>query len=143
MRLGKIVAVSLLCLTLAAGAACNGDGNGAKPTATATPISSKVELTLADSGKELTLDVDDRVVITLDCDMTAGYHWHLIDYGDRSVLRKTKQQLLPPGDSDLYTYIYAFQAYGPGTSDIYMTYNRSPELDPVPADTFNLSVTVR
>ena len=143
MRMGKIVAVSLLCLALAAGAACG--GGGAEPTA--TPAGEAIHVGPADSGRELTLDVGDWLVATMECDVSAGYHWYLINVTNRSVLGHVSEEYIPwwetGADDRLSRRIWTFEAKTAGTSDIYMTYNRSPELDPVPADTFNLSVTVR
>ena len=147
MMMGKIAAISLLCLALAAGAACNGGGGAeptAKPTSIGIPAGETFHVGPDDTGKELTLDVGDVVVITLDCNMSAGYHWNLIDDGNRSVMKRIDFDLLMPTEpGELPTYIHTYQALHAGTSYVYFICNRSLELDPVPAKTLNLSVTVR
>ena len=80
----------------------------------------------------------------MESDNRAGYHWFLIDDGNRSVMRRIAfDMLLPEEAGGLYTYVHTYQAFKPGTSYIYMIYNRSLALDPVPAAVFNISVTVR
>ena len=143
MRIWKIAAVSLLCLALAAGAACNG-GGGSEPTATptATPTGETFEVGPDDTGKELTLDIGDRLVANMTCETECK--WHVRDYGDRNVLPRIDFYFWVPQHSPgFFAYVHTFKARKAGTSNLQMTYNCSPEGSPVIVDTFNLSVTVR
>jgi len=146
MRMAKAAAILLICVTLAAGAACGdgggGGGGGAKPTG--IPVGETFHVSPNDTGKELTLDVGDVVVMTLDCDISAGYHWYLLDEGNRSVMRRIAYEALLTRDpGELPAYVHTYQAHQAGSSYVHFVCNRSLELDPVPAATFNLSVTVR
>jgi hypothetical protein len=143
MRMGKIAAISLLCLALAA-AACDG-GGGAEPTATPTamPAGETFEVGPDDTGKELTLDIGDRLVANMTCEEKCI--WQFTDYGNRSVLPRIDFHflLLPKDPEYSYAYVHTFEARKAGTSDIRMKYNCSPEDVPIIVATFNLSVTVR
>jgi predicted secreted protein len=145
MRMGKIIVISLLCLTLAAGAACGDGGQQAQPTPTATPAGKTVHVGPADTGEELTLDVGDWLVATMTCE--TGYHWYMVTVSNRSVLGHVLEEYVPWWESDagdnLNRRIWTLEAKTAGTSDIYMVCNGSQGLDPVTAATFNLSVTVR
>ena len=149
MRMWKIAAVSLLCLVLAAGAACGGGGAEPTPTATVEPTSTPAGKTVHvgpdDTGREITLDIGDRLVATMTHE--TGYHWYLIEVSDRDVLGHVSQVYVPWWESDagdnLNRRVWTFEADTAGTCDIYIVCNASLGKDEVPLATFNLSVTVR
>jgi predicted secreted protein len=97
MRVKSTLAI-LLAAAVLAGAGCNGGGQQAQPTPTATPTAMEVWVTEDDAGTEIALRVGDSLIVALDSNPTTGFEWALVSISDESVLSKVHDEYVQPSD---------------------------------------------
>ena len=97
-------------------------------SAPAPPVTGKVEITAAESGKVVRAAVGNLVTITLQSNPSTGYNWELRDF-DYGVADFYKSETLPAdGGNVLFgapsKTVVTLQAVKPGTQDIKLVYRR-------------------
>jgi inhibitor of cysteine peptidase len=131
--MGRILAASLAAALLAA--ACAGSGSDVATT----------QLTAADSGSAIQVADGERIVISLEANPTTGYSWQQVPGLDGSVVTliseayeqdEAEPNMVGVGGTDVWTY----EAVGPGTTTIALTYVQAS--DPTAAESFTVNVTV-
>ena len=112
------------------------------PPAPATPIQS---LTEADAGRSIKLRVGDKLEVTLPGNPTTGFQWE-VGSVDTSVLKpigkpeyKSSSNALGSGGQ----FTFRFEAVAPGQTTLQLIYHRPFEKDTPPAQTFEVTVTVK
>lgn len=103
--------------------------------------------TVADSGKTVTVNAGDTVIIELAGNPTTGYSWTQTA-GDIAVLKPTADEPEYTSESTGMvgspgTFIFRWTAEAPGTTTIELGYRRPWETDIAPIETFSLTVDVR
>lgn len=129
LRLIVIVMVGLLC-------AC-----GAEPS----PVISTKHLTEADAGRSIELRVGDKLEVTLPGNPTTGFQWE-VSVGDTAILRPSGEPEFEPSSSAVGSggkITMHFEAVGTGQMRLTLIYHRPFEKDVPPAQTFEVTVTVR
>ena len=108
----------ILTLLIALAAACGDDANA----------TGSVNLTAEDNDGTVEVKVSDRIVITLESNVTTGFAWRLTTEPDVDVLelvdseyRSPETDLLGAGGDEIWT----FEATGEGTTSLELTYERS------------------
>jgi inhibitor of cysteine peptidase len=114
-RLG--IAGTLTALTALAIAGCSHDAEAAR----------SVRLTAEDSGRIIESTVSDRIVITLESNITTGFSWVMTAEPDAEVLelvdseyRAPETELVGAGGHEIWT----FRATGPGSTAVELRYER-------------------
>ncbi len=104
-------------------------------------------VTIADSGSTITLNVGDTLCILLSGDPSTGYAWY-VDSVDSTVLnrltlirkdQKANKSQKVGGPSPFY---FDYRAISPGHSAIRIVYKREWERDIPPARIFNLNLNI-
>ncbi|MFM8788553.1 MAG: protease inhibitor I42 family protein, partial [Chthoniobacterales bacterium] len=117
-----------------------------EPAAPAPPVSGKVEVTAAESGKVVRAAVGNLVVISLQSNPSTGYNWELrdFDYGVADFYKS--ETVAPEGGNVLFgaptKTIVTLQAVKPGSQDIKLVYRRSWEPPDQVAETFQFRLLV-
>jgi inhibitor of cysteine peptidase len=128
---------SLLLLATLALTACGSDAEPAEGGRT-------IELGAKDSGGTVTARPGDRIVITLESNVTTGYAWKLVTEPASEVLDLVDSEYVAP-DTDLVgaggEEVWTFVATGEGTTALAMSYQRSS--GETAGDPFDLTVLVQ
>ena len=110
------------------------------------PVTGKIEVTAADSGKIIHATVGNLIIITLKSDPGAGYNWelHNFDYGAADFY---SSETVPVGEGNVLVgapakTVLTLQAVQPGTQDIKLSYRRLWEPPDQVADTFAFRLEV-
>jgi len=117
-----------------------------EPAAPAPPVSGKVEVTAAESGKVVRAAVGNLIVIHLQSNPSTGYNWELrdFDYGVADFYKS--ETVAPEGGNVLFgaptKTIVTLQAVKPGSQDIKLVYRRSWEPPDQVAETFQFRLLV-
>ena len=117
-----------------------------EPAAPAPPVSGKVEVTAAESGKVVRAAVGNLIVISLQSNPSTGYNWELrdFDYGVADFYKS--ETVAPEGGNVLFgaptKTIVTLQAVKPGSQDIKLVYRRSWEPPDQVAETFQFRLLV-
>lgn len=151
MKESKTAIAIILGMFLVVSIACGGKSASPTPTLTTTPTptANEVNVDASYNGSDVTLAVDDLLVVTLDSNKTTGYSWNLSAISDTSVIAKagdteyinptpTDPPLMGQGGQEVWT----FEALAAGTATISMKYIRTWETEAEPAETFEITVTV-
>ncbi len=106
-----------------------------------------VALRAEDAGKEVTLQVGEKIQVTLDSNPTTGYQWDVEDV-DESVLKQqgdsvyraetSNPNIVGSGGEETFT----FEAVGTGTTTLKLIYHQPWEEGVEPAEVFTLRVVV-
>jgi len=131
LPLVAIVIVGLLC-------AC---GAAAAPV----PTPSTKRLTEADAGRSIELRAGDKLEVALPGNPTTGFQWD-VSVGDTAILRPSGEPEFEPSSSAVGgggTITLRFAAVGTGQMGLTLIYHRPFEKDVPPAQTFEVTVTVR
>jgi predicted secreted protein len=118
---------------------------GGTAAATSGDTSASLELTAADSGKQVAVDAGASFTVTLDSNPSTGFAWSISDITAEAVIddvgsefKDADNGMVGAGGQEVWT----FDALAEGTSTIEMQYSRSWETDVEPAETFTVTVVV-
>ena len=117
-----------------------------EPAAPAPPVSGKVEVTAAESGKVVRAAVGNLIVISLQSNPSTGYNWELrdFDYGVADFYKS--ETVAPEGGNVLFgaptKTIVTLQAVKPASQDIKLVYRRLWEPPDQVAETFQFRLLV-
>jgi inhibitor of cysteine peptidase len=105
-----------------------------------------VELTAEDRGREIRLQRNETLVITLDANPSTGYHWETSEI-DPGVLELTDDTFEPHRNRALRvgaagTQRLTFEPVADGTIHLSLAYRRPWEAEVEPANTFTVHITV-
>ena len=112
-----------------------------------SPKMTMQSLTSGDAGKVVNVPAGEEVMVTLESNITTGYSWtENATLSNGAVLRQTSHEYQPPaeaipgrGGQEVWT----FKALAAGTTTVSMEYKRPFEPNNPPANTFNVTVTVK
>jgi inhibitor of cysteine peptidase len=115
--------------------------------ACSSPAPEMQSLSSGDAGKVITAAAGSELTVTLEFNATAGYSWtENADMSQSGVLQQTSHKYQPPGEvipgwggQEVWT----FKALTAGTTIVSMEYKRPFEPNNPPANTFNVTVTVK
>ena len=112
--------------------------------ACAGPSDVKIDETA--NGTAVSLRAGQELIVTLKSNPTTGYDWQVDDL-DESVMKLTTQEFKPASDPNRLgapgQTEFQFQAAGAGTTSLRLIYVRPWEKGVEPADTFQVSITVK
>ena len=132
--LGLLVVASLLVLVLPACGPLNEDS-----------APKEVKLTEKDAGKSVAVANGGTLEVTLEGNPTTGYTWEVESVDDKVLKLESEPDF--EADSDAVgaggMMTLKFKAEGAGKTDLKLVYHRSWEEDEAPAETFEVSVTVK
>jgi inhibitor of cysteine peptidase len=114
-------------------------------TAAPAPTPSTRQLTEADAGRSIELRAGDKLEVTLPGNPTTGFQWD-VSVGDTAILRPSGEPEFAPSSSAVGgggTITLRFAAVGTGQMGLTLIYHRPFEKDVPPAQTFEVTVTVR
>ena len=117
------------------------------PMPTATPAHTTISTTAADSGKQITLNAGDSLIVTLDSNTgSTGFSWTNASISNASVIKEMSRTFKEP-DSKLMGAsgqdIWTFKTLEKGISTISMNYSKPWETGVEPAATFNVTIVVK
>ena len=108
----------------------------------------EVTFTGKDNGREITIQRDSVIVISLDSNLTTGYSW-VITSIDANIIRQIGEatfQHASPGSNKLLgaggVETFRFQVIHSGRSTLRLEYQRAWEDSATPADAFILTINV-
>jgi inhibitor of cysteine peptidase len=114
--------------------------------ASACNPSKSISLTAADAGKQVSIKVDEQVVITLDGNPSTGYTWESKDL-DTALFEQVGDTVFQSSNPGLVgsggTLTLTFRALKSGTSPLLLVYHRPWEVGIDPIATFEITVTVK
>ena len=102
-------------------------------------------LTEADAGSSSELRVGDKLEVTLPGSPTTGFQWE-IGSVDTSILRPTGEPEFKSSSDALGSggqFAFRFKAVAPGQTTLKLIYHRPFEKDTPPAQTFEVTATVK
>ena len=112
---------------------------------TPAPIPSTKRLTEADAGRSIELRAGDKLEVTLPGNPTTGFQWD-VSYGNTTILQPSGESKFEPPSSAIGhggQITLRFAAVGSGQTELKLIYHRPFEQDVPPAQTFEVTVTVR
>jgi len=112
---------------------------------TASPAGSTRQFTEADDGNSIELHVGDTLEVTLPGNPSTGFQWEISNAG-MAVLRSSGEPEFQSSRSALGStgkITLRFEAVMTGQMELKLIYHRPFEKDVPPAQTFELSVTVK
>lgn len=119
---------------------------GEDRTATAPPVSGKVELTAADAGKTVRAEVGNLIVITLQSNPSTGYNWELRDFDYGAAEFHNSETIAADSGNVLFgaptKTVVTLQAVKPGRQEIKLVYRRQWEPPDQVAETFQFRLEV-
>ena len=129
MKGSKLAVVLLLGILIVASIACGGK-----------------TVNESNSGSQIYLSVGETFVVKLASNPSTGYSWNLSAITNTSIINKTSNAYIPPsvqipGRGGQETW--KFQALSVGTATISMKYIQPWEPEAEPADTFEITVSVK
>lgn len=132
----KYANLAILCLLLASAVAA-----GTPPRNTAAKA---VTVSESDSGKKITLSVNQRLVVRLSSNPSTGYSWKMKNTGPKTLRMSAKPKFAGPNDNrpgSGGTMVYTFVGGTAGRAKLTFTYQRSWEKK-APAQTVKFDVKV-
>ena len=114
---------------------------------TQLPAPTTLTVTEKDAGQTVQLAVGGKLVVNLNGNVTTGYNWE-VRAVDAAVIKPTgssyKQNDAPPGMVGVPgVQSLAFVAVAPGQTTLQLAYSRPWEKGAAPAQTFQVSVSVK
>jgi inhibitor of cysteine peptidase len=116
--------------------ACGAEPSSAAPT---------TRLTEADAGRSIELRVGNILEVTLPGNPTTGFQWE-VGAGDSTILKLSGEPVFEPSSGALGgggQSTLRFQAIAAGQTPLKLIYHRPFEKDTPPAQTFEVTVTVK
>ncbi len=134
---GAFAAILMLC-----GAASDWE---AEPVATPSALGHAMRLDEHASGRKITLEKGEYVIVSLPANRTTGYSWNIATHTEPSVLKPVDSAYEVPANAKPGQggrQVYTFEAHNAGADEIYLVYMR-PWENADPARKFTLFVTVK
>lgn len=103
------------------------------------------QLTEADNGRLIELNVGDTLEITLPGNPTTGFQWE-VDSVDSAILRQVGESKFEPSNNAVGSggqVTFRFEAVGTGQTELKLIHHRLFEENVAPIQTFEVSVTVK
>ena len=104
-----------------------------------------IEVTGEDEGSTVEAAVGDTITLVLDSNATTGYAWHLTEDTDPDVIEVVSSDYELTDDPGLAggggEETWVFEAVGPGTTDVNLTYYFQDDADE-PTEDFGFTVVV-
>ncbi|MDP6420453.1 MAG: protease inhibitor I42 family protein [SAR202 cluster bacterium] len=140
--------VVLIVASLLAAAACSDSGDDSSEPSVEVSCDDFATL---DAGfavvKEMTVDADTLMAVTLCSNITTGHSWELADISDASVLEHVDSQYVSPEGANIPgaagKETWTFRAIGKGASTVSMEYSQPWEGGTKRSWAFDLVVAVR
>ncbi len=110
-----------------------------------TPAVLPQQLTEADAGRSIELRVGGRFDVTLEGNPTTGFQWE-VGSGDTSIVKLSGEPEFKPSSDALGAagkFTFHFEAVTAGQTTLKLIYHRLFEKDTPPAQTFEVTVTVK
>jgi predicted secreted protein/N-acetylneuraminic acid mutarotase len=111
------------------------------------PSAETVDVTEADNGRQIEVELGKLLAVTLESNPSTGYQWELVENND-SVLKQFGQVEYKPAETSEQPIvgvggweIFRFKATSAGQSTLELVYHR-PWEDAEPLETFSIQVTV-
>lgn len=129
-RLSLTIAISLLLLLATA---CR-------------PTPAGLELEAADNGRQISLEPEQRLTITLESNPTTGYSWEIAEL-DETIVASSGEPVYESGSATSRVgaggwQTFQFAARQSGTTTLTLIYHRPWETDVAPIDSFSVTITV-
>ena len=106
----------------------------------------EVRLDMADNGRQIEVEVDQTLVISLESNPTTGFSWELIEFEDPILQSMGEAEFQPSESNEVVgaggTEIFRFKTVGKGQTTLTLVYRRPWEEGVDPIETFRLNVTV-
>lgn len=103
-----------------------------------------VQLTEADDGSTISMDVGETLVVTLESNPSTGYVWDVVDPLPVQLEPAGEPELLPAEDEDLVgapgSQEFTFDVVAGGSGRLRLVYVRPWEDEVEPAETFEVTV---
>jgi inhibitor of cysteine peptidase len=129
-KVNNIIVVALLTTILAAGCGPTGE----------------VGFDMADNGRQIEVEVDQILVISLESNPTTGFGWELVEPEDPILQLMGEAEFQPSESKEIVgaggTQIFHFKAVGIGQTTLTLVYRRPWEEGVDPLETFRLHVIV-
>jgi inhibitor of cysteine peptidase len=113
---------------------------------TACSPAKPVNLTSADKGSQVNVQVGDQIVISLDGNPSTGYTWETQGL-DSTIIQQVGEATFVSSNTGLVgsggTLTLTFKALKAGTVPLNLVYHRPWETGVAPVDTFAVTVTVK
>jgi len=107
----------------------------------------EVRLDMADNGRQIEVEVDQNLVISLESNPTTGFSWELVELEDPILQLMGEAEFQPSESKEIVgaggTEIFRFKAVSIGQTTLTLVYHRSWEEGVEPLETFNLNIVVR
>ena len=114
--------------------------------ATGCSPSKSINLTAADTGKQVNIKVGEQFIITLEGNPSTGNSWEAKDL-DTSIIEQVGDTVFQSSNPDLVgsggTLTMTFEGLKTGTSTLTLVYHRPWETGVDPIDTFEITVTIK
>ena len=111
-----------------------------------SPGASWVLVSKADSGKTISVDVNQELIVDLESNQTTGFQWLLAEISDRTVLGEVSNLYTAPGAGAPVgaggIERWTFKGLKKGTAKLSMEYSRSWESSGKASETFALTIVV-
>ena len=106
----------------------------------------EVRLDMADNGRQIEVEVDQILVISLESNPTTGFGWELIEIEDPILQSMGDAEFQPSESKEVVdaggTEIFRIKVVGTGQTILTLVYRRSWEEDVDPLETFRINVIV-
>src|SRR5262245_58595488 len=136
----RVVVACGLLAALASGCALEQEQPAPKPSSAPITFGEK------DTGKKLTIERGQKVIVRLEGNITTGYTWSLARPSDETVL-KNLGATFTPGASSVAgtggTQSWSFEGFGAGVQELLFEYRRPWESGVPPAKAISYTITVR
>ncbi len=114
-------------------------------SASPTPAAPIQSLTEADAGRSIELRAGDTLEVTLPGNASTGFQWEVKSV-DASILKPSGEPAFKSSSNALGSsgqFTLRFEAVAPGQTKLQLIYHRPFETDTPPAQTFEVTVTVK
>ena len=104
-----------------------------------------MQLTEADSGRVIELDVGDQLNITLPANPTTGFQWEVSNI-DSTILRQIGESEFEPASNAVGSggqFKIRFEVVGAGQTELQLIHHRTFEENVAPIQTFEVNITVK
>jgi inhibitor of cysteine peptidase len=106
----------------------------------------EVRLDMADNGRQIEVEVDQTLVISLESNPTTGFGWELIEFEDPILQSMGEVEFQPSESKEVVgaggTEIFRIKAVSTGQTTLTLVYRRSWDEGVEPLETFRLNVIV-